>query len=226
MSVVMIATYYLPLFYQSAQRKTPIAAGIQVLPFMLAPVVGSALSGAIVTRTGYPLPWMIAGPVVASIGSGLLYWQLTSFLHPNLVKLGIFQAILGFGLGSFVQLSLLFVYREFEGQKQFIAQAGALVNALQLFGGMVGVSIAGTIFTNKLRHGIQRYAPGLPQEIMKDVVESVNALDEVPSDKLQGVLFAYSTSLGYVFILGITFSCIGFLAAFLIKNYNIKKKES
>lgn len=41
MLFVMVGTYYLPLFYQSAREKNAVNAGIDVLPFMLATVAGN-----------------------------------------------------------------------------------------------------------------------------------------------------------------------------------------
>lgn len=71
-----------------------------------------------------------------------------------------------------------------------------MINALQLFGGMVGVAISGTIFSNKLRSGLALYAPGLESDLKDAVVASVSAIADVPPDLRDPVLHAYSNALG------------------------------
>lgn len=130
MLFVMVGTYYLPLFYQSAREKSAVQAGIDVLPFMLATVVGNGtcnyvvpdvaqrctlsthisrvvgavVSSVITTRTGLPWPWLIGGPLVASLGSGLLFWALTSTASVSSARIIAFQIVLGLGAGSSVQV--------------------------------------------------------------------------------------------------------------------------
>lgn len=71
-----------------------------------------------------------------------------------------------------------------------------MINAFQLFGGMVGVAISGTIFSNKLRTNLLRFAPDLPSELASQVVESVDAIHEVPAQWMQPVLHSYANALG------------------------------
>lgn len=71
-----------------------------------------------------------------------------------------------------------------------------MINAMQLFGGMVGVAVSGTIFSNKLRSGLALYAPGLDSDVRDAIIASVSAIGDVPSDLHDAVLHAYSTALG------------------------------
>ncbi|KAG8863174.1 hypothetical protein FRB96_009356 [Tulasnella sp. 330] len=221
MLFVMVGTYYLPLFYQSARQKTAVQAGIEVLPFMLATVFGNAVSSTLTTRTGKPWPWLFGGPLVAALGSGLLFWALTSTASPSLGKVVAFQIILGLGAGS--SQSLIVMQAEYRDEPKLIPQVSAMINALQLFGGMIGVAISGTIFSNKLRSSLTLYAPGLSTELRNEIVASVTAIGQVPEGYMAPVLHSYSNALGYVFIMGIPVGIVASLAACLVEKHNLKK---
>lgn len=68
--------------------------------------------------------------------------------------------------------------------------------ANQLLGGTLGVSIGGAIVLNKLQTGVREYAPGLSDDLVKQVARSVSAIHDVPPEYLAGVIRAYSDALG------------------------------
>lgn len=71
-----------------------------------------------------------------------------------------------------------------------------MINAFQLFGGMVGVAISGTIFSNKLRSSLATYAPALSTELKDEIGASVTAIGQVPGNFMAPVLHSYSNALG------------------------------
>lgn len=64
-----------------------------------------AFSTFVITRSGDPWPWIMWPPFITSLGSALLFWELTYVTHPNLIQLGVFQAIMGFSGGCYIQVS-------------------------------------------------------------------------------------------------------------------------
>src|SRR5271170_7479074 len=100
------ASYYLPFFYQ-AKGRTAQQSGIDIIPFMLSAVIGSFGSGAVVNITGHYLSYLLVGPLIASVGGGLLY-TIDEFT-PNQKLIG-FQILLGFGLGIAFQLPGMFLF--------------------------------------------------------------------------------------------------------------------
>jgi cyanate permease len=100
------ASYYLPFFYQAKGRSAQ-QSGIDIIPFMLSAVIGSFGSGAVVNITGHYLSYLLVGPLIASVGGGLLY-TIDEFT-PNRKLIG-FQILLGFGLGIAFQLPGTFIF--------------------------------------------------------------------------------------------------------------------
>lgn len=68
-----IATYYIPYYYQASRGRTPTQSGIDILPFMLTIILGAAGSGAVVNATGRYIWFLRFGPLLTTIGAGLLY---------------------------------------------------------------------------------------------------------------------------------------------------------
>ncbi|KAG8851908.1 hypothetical protein FRB91_007201 [Serendipita sp. 411] len=105
MLVSIIATYYLPFFYQAKGRSAE-QSGLDILPMMLTMVAGSGLSGYLNKVTGRYTPYLIAGPILYSIAGGLLF---TIDQNTSKAKLIGYQILLGFGEGMAFQQPRTFI---------------------------------------------------------------------------------------------------------------------
>ncbi len=94
-----IVTYYVPFFYQ-AKGRTAEQSGIDLIPYMIAMVVGSGLSGYLNKVTGVYKPYMIAGPILYAIAGGLFF--IVDQNTPN-SRIIAFQIIFGIGAGMPLQ---------------------------------------------------------------------------------------------------------------------------
>ncbi|KAG8923237.1 hypothetical protein FRC02_011279 [Tulasnella sp. 418] len=104
MLCLLVGAYYLPLYYQSSLEHSATRSGIDILPFMLAVVVGAGISGGVISKTGYPKPFLVGAPLIASLASGLIFWNLTE--TNNRSHLIGFQILLGVGVGGALQASI------------------------------------------------------------------------------------------------------------------------
>ena len=94
------ANYYLPFFYQ-AKGRSPSQSGVGIIPFMLSIVVSSILGSIFVKRTGHYYVLLLIGPLISSVGAGLLIMINEYTPSPRLIG---YQIILGVGLGMTLQL--------------------------------------------------------------------------------------------------------------------------
>ena len=74
----------------------------------------------------------------------------------------------------------------------------ALLTFVQLIGGTIGISIANTVFTNKLQSTLAVLAPNAPLA----VIRSVEAIKLVPEAQRTPIIQSYAIALNYVFIIG------------------------
>jgi MFS family permease len=221
MLILLLNTYYLPLYYQSAQGKSATSSGISIIAFMICTVGGAIGAGATINKFGRPLPFLLISPLLSAIGCGLIFWNLTT--GANSKNLYGFQALTGFGVGGALQNTIIVIQAAYHDRPRLVPQATSLVNFTQLTGGIIGISIAGTIFGNRLTSAINKYAPDLPASTAEAVRNSVAVIYTLEGEQKANVIRAYSESLGYVFILGIPAAILGSCAAVLIKNINLKK---
>jgi MFS family permease len=93
----MLGNYYLPIYFQTVRNASPAMSGVYLLPTIFGTMLMSLLSGVLVSRWGYYMPWTIASAILAGVGNGLL-----STLQPNTstVKWIWYQIITGLGRGS------------------------------------------------------------------------------------------------------------------------------
>ncbi|KAG8889111.1 hypothetical protein FRB98_005726 [Tulasnella sp. 332] len=218
----LAATYYLPLFYQSAQMASTTGSGADVLIYLMCVVIGATLSGVIVTKLGRPLPVLIISPLLAALGFGLAFWSLTSSPTSTRDLMG-FQVLLGTGIGGGMQTALVSIQAEYHHEPKLTPQSTALFTLAQLTGGTIGIAAADTIFGNRLSILIATYAPNLPTEAVLAVRQSVTGIYSLQGDDQENVIKAFSHALAYVFILGGVAAVLASVSACLTKNYDVRK---
>ncbi|KAG8900072.1 hypothetical protein FRB99_006265 [Tulasnella sp. 403] len=212
-AVMVCCTYYLPLYYQSAEEHSATRSGIDILLFMGSIIIGGAAGAGTTAITGLPRPWLLFPPLLPVIAAGVVFWDLAK--RPT--------ASSGILMG--MQYTMIMVQAEFAKQPHLIPQSTTLVNFTQLIGGVLGIAISGTIFGNELRKSIAIYAPDLDRATADAVRQSVEVIGTLSGAEKAGVIRAYSSALGYVFIIAIPSGILASASALLLPNYNIKKMK-
>lgn len=221
MIAFLAASYYLPLFYQAGKNRTAQDSGIDIIPFMLAAVLASFASGAIVNGTGHYLTYMLVGPAVGAIGAGLLFTIDENTPSARLIG---YQIIFGVGLGVAFQLPVMAIQAEYAKKPELIPQASSLLTFFQLLGGVIGIAIAGTIFNNQLVKELGAYAGQIPPDILKAVKQSVTVIFQLPQELQAPVVHAYVKALDYVFIFCVPVAVLASVFSVLVKNWNMKER--
>jgi hypothetical protein len=111
-----------------------------------------------------------------------------------------FQILYGIGIGGAMQNVIISIQAEFADNEDMIPQATSLVSFFQLLGGVVGIAIAGTLFSNQIRGNLP---PGLDPAVAEAVVRSVTVIKTLPAELQRSVIDAYVKSLRPVFIIGV-----------------------
>ncbi|KAL5637472.1 hypothetical protein ACGC1H_004034 [Rhizoctonia solani] len=217
---MILATYYLPLQYQATKGHSATKSGIDILPFMLACVLTAAGSGAIINIIGRYWHFLVFSPLISAVASGLLFGLNNADISN--ARLAGFQILLGVGLGGSLQNVIIAIQAEYNHDEKMIPQATSLVTFTQLGGGIVGIAIAGAVFANKLSSSLFQIAPDFPAKVAEDVRQSVTIIYTLPPDQRAVVIQAYVYALNYVYLVGVPVCIVASLAAFLIKDHNIK----
>lgn len=211
--------YYVPLYFESVQGKSPTEAGVDMFPatFTLVPV--GIILGRLITRTGRYCEFLWSGWAITTLVCGLLILLDTK---TNTATWATILIVLGIGHGL-VLTSLTFATQAVakDGDAAYAATMYAFTRTL---GMTLGVSIGGTVFVNKMQQKLQ--ASGLPIEIAKNSEGYLATLRSLPSSSVlkHGVREAYVEGYHGVFEVMTGISAAAFLMSLLISAYSLDKE--
>lgn len=161
-------------------------------------------------------------------------------------KLSGYQVLIGVGIGMAMQQTMIAIQAAYNDRESDLPQATAIVTFFQLIGGVIGISIAQSLFQGAL---LQNLKPlGLSEEIISAVRGSVEViysgyLDESIRTEVIKAYVLVSTllcfvclrvlvltvssfvlqSLRRVYILCVPSGILAGLSGCLVKHYNLKK---
>ena len=186
------------------------------LPF----VAGIATAGALVTRTGHYVPFIILGQSICAISTGFLTRINTA---TPIVGWAAPLTLAGLGLGMAMQLPYMAVQTALSDDD--VIAGNALVTLFAQVGGALGLSISSTLFLNRLFAFLA--ANPLTTSIRATAVVAAGAAD-LPrltagrSDVLKALQKAYANSVDDALVFSVVASCVSILAAACMERLNIK----
>lgn len=218
MSTTFCTSYYLPEYFQAVRGASATMSGVNMLPSILAQLLGAVGSGRLVGKFGYYLPFSLFSAVLMSIGYGLL---ATFTPHTSTGKWIGYQILFGFGRGCGLQMPIVAVQNTLP--PPLIPTAMALVVFASTFGGALLLSFADTIFTNSLSSLIRKNLPDQNAEAI--VAAGVTGFRAIVSKAdLPAVLSAYNTSIVRIFYMVTALGITCFFTAWGLGWKDIRKK--
>ncbi|KAJ5874387.1 Major facilitator superfamily domain general substrate transporter [Penicillium soppii] len=202
LSSVLVADFYIAIYFQAIHDDTPVMSGIHMLPITLGIVVFTMISGTLISVLGYYLPFLLAGGVISSIGYGLL--STLSTTSPIARWIG-YQILYGVGSGCTTAAPYIAIQSLVASEQ--IPLAMAIIIFWQNIGAATSLIAANAIFSNSLRSELQKRAAQInvsPDAILNAGVRSIR--DLVSGSELNAVLAAYAKSIDKVMYLGIAVS--------------------
>ncbi|KAK6212363.1 hypothetical protein LQW54_005316 [Pestalotiopsis sp. IQ-011] len=222
MGIILTAAQYMPLYFQGVRGEAPAMSGVDMLPSILSQLFGVIISGGLVQRIGYYLPFSVGSGMVSAIGNGLVStyrpWTATAYWA------GI-QVLLGLGRGIGMQMGMIAVQNVLTAHQ--IPVGVAFLIFCQNFSGAIFVVVATVIFTQDLVSELAIRAPSVSSEAALAAgasADAVRALVPAGSPELDGLLLAYSLAISKVFYLLVALSLVGMFTGFGMGWVNIKKK--
>ncbi|CAI7653011.1 unnamed protein product [Penicillium glandicola] len=202
LSSVLVADFYIAIYFQAIHDDTPLMSGVHMLPITLGIVLFTMISGTLISVLGYYLPFLLAGGVISSIGYGLL--STLSGTTPIAKWIG-YQVLYGVGSGCTTAAPYIAIQSLVAPEQ--IPLAMAIIIFWQNIGAATSLIAANAIFSNSLRSELQKRAADIgvtPDAIINAGVRSIR--DLVSGSELAAVLAAYAKSIDKVMYLGIAVS--------------------
>ncbi|KND87341.1 putative HC-toxin efflux carrier TOXA [Tolypocladium ophioglossoides CBS 100239] len=199
LSSILMADYYLAIFFQAVRDDSPLMSGVHMLPTTLGLVAFTMVSGSMIEVLGYYLPWILLGGSLSAIGYGLL-----SLLSPTTTVaswIG-YQVLYGVGSGSAGTGPYIAVQNLVPPAQIPIAMS--IVIFTMNIGAATSLIAANAIFSNSLRNELQQRIATIgisPDIIVGAGIRSIRQLVSGPA--LAATLEAYCKAIDHVMYFGI-----------------------
>lgn len=203
-----LLTYFLPVWFQAIKGTDALHSGIDSIPLILTMTIGVILSGGLTTKFGYYMPFVLASPVLTSIGTGLI----TTFVSDTATGNWIGYQIL-FGLGCGLAFQVPQIAAQTVLPLQDVAQGVSITFFAETLGGALSVSIGNNVLNNKLVQYIGALnIPNIdPQVIVR--LGATELRNYVPSQYVAQTIIAYNEALVNTFRIALVVACLSALGA-------------
>lgn len=189
---MMVAMYYLPIWFQAIKGASALNSGIMLLPMILSTVVGSLWSGFMVAKLGYYAPFFIISSVITTIGAGLFTTFTPATGHAKWIG---YQVLYGIGLGFGVQQPMNVVQTVLD--RSDIATGTAIVTFVRFLGPAIFLPVAQNIFLAQLISKLANI-PGIsPKTVLDGGATDIKNL--ATGDNLDKLISDYNDSIVSVF---------------------------
>ncbi|RDW64262.1 hypothetical protein BP5796_10764 [Coleophoma crateriformis] len=215
---VITHSYLLPIYFQAVKGTSATLSGVYGIPFTIASAIATIVTGFSMTAYGYYVPLMWVGSLVYLAGS-VVYYLLQAQSGPG--KWVVCQILAGIGFGLSIQIGFIAV--QVVSLPEDMPTACAWEIFFKAFGGAVGISMAQTIFTEKLVVLLNQI-PGLDTTavINAGAADISAAKNAIPAAFVEPVKLAYNGAIRAAFLLPVAATA---LAALVTLGMEWKKIE-
>ena len=209
---------FLGQYFQVARGASPTEAGLLTLPMIAGNLIGSVVSGQLISRTGKWKRYLIAGSILLIGGLGLAG---TIDHTTELWLAGLYTAVLGLGLGLLMQNLVLAVQNTVRATD--IGTASASVAFFRSVGGAIGVSVLGAVLGNRVKElateGLA--AAGIPAA-GGSAGRSLD-LKDLPPQIRDIMRAAYGDATAEIFLISAVIGVVALVAVLFIKEKPLRR---
>lgn len=209
---------YIPQYQQIVRGNSPTESGLLMLPLVVGMLSASIISGRLISKTGKYKAFPIFGTTLLVLGLWLFSHLSLTTSH---VTLSIWMLIIGAGLGSFMQVTILAVQNS--TPRSDLGVATSTVTFFRSVGGSLGGAIFGSILVSRLTHHLQGQLPGAGAASESAITSGVANLSDAVKDQ---VLSAYVSSFHDMFLYAIPFAAAAFIVALFLREQPLKGAET
>lgn len=187
---------------------------------MLSVVGGFMLAGFGTAATGYYTPFVYAGSILMSIGTGLLMTVLLQ--HTSRAKWVGFQILCGAGIGLGEEQGLYMVQTTLP--ENDVATGVGIILFVQTFGGALFVSVAQSVFLENISKTLKTLAPNLdPHSVLNGALTGLpGSTHSQVSPELQAI---YGVAIKDALRVGLILATVSSLGAVLYDWKSLKTKR-
>jgi MFS family permease len=214
--------FYLPIYFQSILRYSPLVSGALILPVVITTSFASIVSGQYMNRVGRYSHCVLAGFALWTVGNGL---TLLFNRDTGLGRLIVVLIVEGAGIGLTLQPTLVGIYANGLGKDRAVATG--LRNFIRTIGGAFGLVISGVILSNTLGQNLTDPA-FVSDGLITQLTSSTYDLDKLGLTRNQQdrILDIYMLGLHYIFAFYTACIGLGLCLTFWVGDTSLKAPKT
>ncbi|KAI8958638.1 major facilitator superfamily protein [Daldinia sp. FL1419] len=216
-SGMMVLMYYLPIWFQAVKGTDAIGSGIMMIPLVLSTVLGSILSGILVSKLGYYAPFFLISSVIMPIGAGLLTTFTPSISEGRWIG---YQILFGVGLGVGMQQPMNVVQTVLE--RSDVSTGTAIVTFSRFLGSAIFLPVAENVFLNSFISKLSNVPSISPSSVTGGGATELRNM--VSGDDLDTLLSDYNAAIVDVFYMVIATCSITIFGSIFVEWRSLKTR--
>lgn len=227
--VLVIALYFLPLYFQSTLGASALLSGVYLLPLTISMSLSAALTGGLISSTGKYAIFIRGGFALMVIGSGLLIVLPHSRRSGgDWARIVMFQLILGAGIGPNFQA--LLVALQASVKMSDTGTAAATFGFARNLATSIGLVIAQVVFQNVMLKQYTTLEASLGSTLAGKLAggsaeSSLSQIDTLPAAQRELARNVYYTSIRDVWLLQTAFAAVGLLCICFIRGQQLSEEH-
>ncbi|KAL9036216.1 MAG: hypothetical protein Q9180_004426 [Flavoplaca navasiana] len=221
--LLQTVAFFMPVYFQAVRGTSPLAAGINFLPYTAAIIPCGIIAGVFMSKTGWYRPLHWTGFALNAIGAGLL-----SLLDrdSSTAAWASFQVIAAAGTGIILTAMLPSILAALP--ESDVAVATGAFSFVRSFGYIWGVTISSIVFNGQFDRYSDRITNGdVRHQFANGAAYGLASGGQIPKlsvDVQNQVIDVYVITLQRVWQVAIAFSCLGFFIVFIEKHVELRKE--
>ena len=211
------ATVYLSQYFQLARGMSPTQAGLMSVAMVGGLLVSSIVSGRVISATGVWKRWLVGGLVLVVIGFSLLG---TIDADTPLIRVGLFMALVGVGLGATMQNLVLAVQNN--TRLEDMGAASSVVSFFRSMGGSIGVSVLGAVLSAQVATTVREGLSAMGQRSTGHRSSEIPDLASLPAPVRDLYEHAFGTAVGHIFLVCVPFAILALVCVLFIKEVPLR----
>lgn len=214
------ALIFLPEYQQIVRGYSATKSGLLLIPLVAGMLVAMIGSGRIISKIGKYRLFPIGGTLV----TGFALWLFSHIsIATNQIYVSIWMIILGLGVGSYMQVMTLAVQNS--ADRKDLGTATSTATFFRTIGSSFGAAVFGAILTSRLTYHLHKL---LPQQAAGHVTttslqQSTVGLKHLPPQLTHDVLTAFAESFHDVFLWTIPLAVLAFATAFFLRESPLRE---
>ena len=216
-AVLVGGVTFLPLFLQVVDGASATASGLLLVPLMAGVVIGSNVTGRMVSRSGRYRKFPIFGLSMALLGVSAL---ATLSAGTGRLLISAAMGVLGVGVGCSMPVLMVAVQNAAAFPDMGVATSS--VNFFRTLGSAFGVALFGVVVRTQLNTTIEERLPGSDLAADGELLGSPAAIRQLPAEQFDAVADGVASGVGMVFIAAVPIMALALVLAWFLEEIPLR----